>query len=48
MEMFEDKGEPYNPAEDGFVFSEAQIQSAIQARRRENRAAEADEYKYGE
>jgi hypothetical protein len=44
MEMYEAKGETYNPTEDGFVFSESQIKSAIQARNRENRAAEADEY----
>ena len=44
MEMCEAEGEPYSPSEDGFVFSEAQINSAKQARNRKNRADEAYEY----
>jgi len=43
-EMYEDKGEAYDPSEDGFVFSKQQIQEAIQSRNRENRAVEAYEY----
>jgi hypothetical protein len=35
LEMHEAKGEPYNPSEDGFVFSEQQINESIQARNRE-------------
>jgi hypothetical protein len=35
LEMYEAKGEPYNPSEDGFVFSEQQINESIQARNRE-------------
>jgi hypothetical protein len=34
MELSEEKGEPYSPAEDGFVFSESQINAAIRARDR--------------
>ena len=35
MEMYEEKGETYNPSADGFVFSDAQINHAIQARKRD-------------
>jgi len=35
LEMHEAKGEPYNPSEDGFVFSDQQINESIQARNRE-------------
>jgi hypothetical protein len=35
LEMYEAKGESYNPSEDGFVFSEQQINESIQARNRE-------------
>ena len=35
LEMYEAKGEPYNPSEDGFVFSEQQITESILARNRE-------------
>jgi hypothetical protein len=35
MEVHEEKGQTYKPSTDGFVFSEAQIQSAIRARRRD-------------
>jgi hypothetical protein len=34
IEMHEEKGETYNPSEDGFVFSPSQITQAIQARKR--------------
>lgn len=44
IEMFESKGEPYNPADDGFVFSETEIDAAILARHREELALEAFEY----
>jgi hypothetical protein len=40
MKMFEDKGEPYRPSEDGFVFSPSQINEAILRR---NRARLTDE-----
>ena len=35
LEMYEAKGESYNPSEDGFVFSEQQINESILARNRE-------------
>jgi hypothetical protein len=35
MEVHEEKGQTYNPSEDGFVFSPSQITRAIQARRRD-------------
>jgi hypothetical protein len=44
MNMFESKGEPYDPAQDGFVFSQSQINSRIRARNRENLALEAYDY----
>jgi hypothetical protein len=34
MELCEEKGEPYSPSDDGFVFSETQIDAAIRARNR--------------
>jgi hypothetical protein len=34
-EMYESKGEPYDPSSDGFVFSEDQIDNAIRRRNRE-------------
>ena len=34
MEVHKEKGETYNPSEDGFVFSESQIAHAIQTRHR--------------
>jgi hypothetical protein len=43
-EMYEDKGETYDHAEDGFVFSEDQIRHRIRARNRERRVEEAVEY----
>ena len=44
MEMCESKGEPYNPSEDGFVFSAAQIDTAQRTRNRERRTLEAFDY----
>jgi len=41
MEMVESTGETYDPSEDGFVFSQPQIEAAIRARNRKNRALEA-------
>jgi hypothetical protein len=41
MEMYEDKGESYRPSEDGFVFSQSQINEAILRRNRERLADEA-------
>jgi hypothetical protein len=34
-EMYEERGETYDPSEDGFVFTQTQINRAIQARNRE-------------
>ena len=45
MEVYEDKGETYNPSEDGFVFSQAQINQAILARNRRILADEAYEHR---
>jgi hypothetical protein len=41
MEMTESTGETYDPSEDGFVFSQPQIDAAIRARRRQQLALEA-------
>jgi hypothetical protein len=41
MEMVEAAGETYDPLEDGFVFSQPQIDAAIRTRRRKNLALEA-------
>ena len=41
MEMYQSKGETYEPSEDGFVFSESQIHETTQARNRERLAREA-------
>jgi len=43
MEMYEDRGETYDPSADGFVFTEMQINQAIQARDRERLVDEAYE-----
>ena len=43
MDMYEKKGETYNPTADGFVFSQAQIDDQIRARTRRYLAAEAQE-----
>jgi hypothetical protein len=42
-EMYEEKGETYNASEDGFVFSEDQIDNAIRRRNRERLLVEAHE-----
>jgi hypothetical protein len=42
-EMFENRGETYNPSDDGFVFSQTQISQAIYARNRERVIEEAHE-----
>jgi hypothetical protein len=44
MDMYEAKGEAYDPTEDGFDFSQAEVDSAILARNREYLAAEAYMY----
>jgi hypothetical protein len=41
MEMTESTGETYDPSEDGFVFSQPQIDAAIRVRRRQQLALEA-------
>jgi hypothetical protein len=41
LEMYEEKGETYDPSSDGFVFSELQINERILARNREHRIDEA-------
>jgi hypothetical protein len=41
MEMVESTGETYDPSEDGFVFSQPEIDAAVRLRARENRALEA-------
>jgi hypothetical protein len=41
MEMVESTGETYDPSEDGFVFSQPQIDAAIRVRRRQQLALEA-------
>jgi uncharacterized coiled-coil protein SlyX len=40
-QMYEDRGEPYDPSEDGFDFSEDRINERILARNRDNLADEA-------
>jgi cysteinyl-tRNA synthetase len=46
IEMYEAKGETYDVATNGFVFSETQINEATSARNRENLAEEAFDYRY--
>ena len=41
LEMHESKGEPYNPSDDGFVFTKEEIARAIQSRTRRHLAREA-------
>jgi hypothetical protein len=41
MEMYEEKGETYRPSDDGFVFSQSQINQAIHRRNRERLIDEA-------
>jgi DNA-binding TFAR19-related protein (PDSD5 family) len=48
MEMYESKGETYEPSEDGFVFSQTQINSRIRARNRERLAEEAFAHLHGD
>jgi hypothetical protein len=43
--MQEAKGEPYTPAENGFVFSEQQIQATLHLRNRNRVHDEALEYR---
>src|SRR5665213_3091852 len=45
MDMYEDKGETYDPSDDGFVFSQAQINHAILARNRQILADNAYEHR---
>jgi hypothetical protein len=47
MKMYESKGETYRPSDDGFVFSQTQINRAILTRNRERLAAEAYKYRSG-
>jgi len=41
MEIYKSKGETYRPSEDGFVFSETQINEAVRTRNRERLIEEA-------
>jgi hypothetical protein len=43
IEMYESKGEAYRPSDDGFVFSQTQINAAIRTRNRERLIEEAFE-----
>lgn len=43
-EMYKNKGATYDPSEDGFAFSEHQINEAILRRNREREAQKADDY----
>jgi hypothetical protein len=45
MEMYESKGETYDPSEEGFVFSEQQINDAMRRRNRETLAEAAYEHR---
>ena len=45
IEMYESTGETYDPSEDGFVFSEQQIEAAVLARNRENLAEKAFDHR---
>jgi len=45
MEMYESKGETYDPSADGFGFSEPQIEESIRTRNRERLAMEAYEHR---
>jgi len=46
VEMHQVEEQPYQPAEDGFVFSNEEIESFIQQRDREHRAYQARPYRY--
>jgi hypothetical protein len=41
IEFFEDRGEPWDPTEDGFVFTKAQVEDAILIRNRERLTEDA-------
>jgi hypothetical protein len=41
IKMYESKGKTYNPSQDGFVFTEQEINRAIQSRTRRNLATQA-------
>src|ERR1700733_4379709 len=47
-EMYEDKGETYDASEDGFVFSEDQIDDAIRRRNRERLTEQAFDHHHAE
>jgi hypothetical protein len=42
--MHEQEGEPYDPAEDGFVFSNEEIEEILRLRDRDQRAESAAAY----
>jgi hypothetical protein len=44
--MHEAKGEPYNPSEDGLVFSEQQINDTIRTRNRERAIDQAWKHRH--
>jgi hypothetical protein len=44
LEMYESKGETYDPSEDGFVFSEDELDDAVRARNRERLTDQAFDY----
>jgi hypothetical protein len=44
-EMYESKGETYDPSADGFVFSDQQIDASVRTRRRETLASEAYDHR---
>ena len=46
MEMYEEKGETYDPSEDGFVFSQTQINETILTRNRERLIDEAFDHQH--
>ncbi len=46
MEMYKSKGKTYRPSDDGFVFSEQQINESIRARHRQSVAEEAFEHRF--
>jgi hypothetical protein len=48
IEMYEDKGETYDASEDGFVFSEDQIDDAIRRRNRERLTEQAFDHHHAD
>jgi hypothetical protein len=48
MEMYESRGETYDPSDDGFVFSDQQIDQTIRARNRERLVEEAFDHHHAE